>query len=55
MLVQFDTIYSDDRKSKLQQEDSAPAALILTTKLLFQLDSNPKFNKNKIAFPIRHH
>ena len=39
MLVQFDTIYSDDRKSKLQQEDSAPAALMLTTKMLFQLDS----------------
>ena len=39
MIVQFDTIHSDDCKSGLQQEDIAPAALILTTKMLFQLDS----------------
>ena len=54
-LFQRDTIHSDDCKSKLQHEDSAPAPLILTTKLHFQLDSNPKINKNKNAFPIRHH
>ena len=39
MIVQFDTIHSHDCESGLQQEDSAPAALILTTKMLFQLDS----------------
>ena len=44
-----------DTYDGLRQEDSAPAALILTTKMLFQLDSNPKFKKNKNDCPIRQH